>query len=94
MACESVLVGRARKERMSIQTEAMRTGAKRHQCVCQDDNGYYGAEFVLHPTPSGFERWLPTYSDKRRFKTEQEAAVAFKEIMARLDNKESQATDA
>ena len=89
MACESNFVGRSRKVVMSIQTEAMRTGAKKQQCVCRDDNGYYGAEFVCHPSPSGFERWLPTYSDKRRFKTDQEAAVEFKRLMARLDNIES-----
>jgi hypothetical protein len=72
---------------MCIQTEAMRTGARKEQCICQDELGFYGMELVCHPAPSGFERWLPTYSDKRRFKTDQEAAVEFKKIMARLDNR-------
>jgi hypothetical protein len=76
---------------MSIQTDFMRIGAKKHHCVCQDDNGYYGAEFVLHPSPSGHERCLPTYSDKRRFKTDIEAAAEFKETMAQLDKANAQA---
>ena len=77
-----------RSGNMSIKTEALRTGAKKHQCICQDDSGYYGVEFVCHPCPSGLERWLPTYSDKRRFKTDQEAADSFKEAMEWVGNKE------
>ena len=79
---------------MSIQTEAMRTGAEKHRHICKDESGYYGMEYVCHPSPSGFERWLPTYSDKRRFKTDQEAAAAFKQVMARLDNKEEKQASA
>jgi hypothetical protein len=66
---------------MSIQTELMRTGAEKEILTAKDGQGYFGVEYVNHPTPSGCERWLPTYSDKRRFKTAEIAIKEFKSLL-------------
>lgn len=70
---------------MSIQTEAMRAGADSEIYGLKDKDGYYGIEYVNHPTPSGSDRWLPTYSDKRRFSTEEEAITEFKKLLDRIN---------
>jgi hypothetical protein len=62
---------------MSLQTEFMRNESEKQIVICKDEKGYFAVEYVNHPTPSGLDRWVLTLSDKRRFKTEQEAADAF-----------------
>lgn len=70
---------------MDIQTEAMRQTPQKEVCAMQDIEGYYGIEYVNHPTPSGGTRMLPTCSDKRRFKTPEEAVQALKDILAQFE---------
>ncbi len=69
---------------MNIQTEAMRKGGKPYSVVAKDDCGYYGIEFVNHPTPSGSERHLPTYSDSRRWPDAETAATRFAGLLNTL----------
>lgn len=37
---------------MGIQTEAMRAGAEKNVYAFKDVEGYFGIEYVNHPTPS------------------------------------------
>ena len=67
---------------MSIQTEAMRDGADKSYGVFKENDGYHGIEYVNHPTPSGCERWLPTYSDKRGWSDKNTAIAKIKEMLA------------
>jgi hypothetical protein len=63
---------------MSLQTEALRATSERQVVAYQHPNGNWSAsEIVNHPTPSGCERWMPTYSDKREWPT---ADIARKEL--------------
>ena len=66
---------------MSVQTELMREGAQREITAFQKYDGWHGVEFVNHPTPSGCERWLPTYSDKRSFPNRDTAILEFRKIL-------------
>ena len=71
---------------MSLQSIAMRATVKKEVLVAKDENGFFGIEYVCHPTPSGFERWLPTFSDKRRFEDKDVALNEFKEQLTKLEN--------
>ena len=67
---------------MSLQTEAMRATDQRQITAFQHQNGKWSAmEIVNHPTPSGCERWMPTYSDKREWP---DAETAKREFTALL----------
>jgi|APFre7841882654_1041346.scaffolds.fasta_scaffold104282_2 microsomal dipeptidase-like Zn-dependent dipeptidase len=70
---------------MSLQTQWMRNTKDREIEVCKDDKGFFCMELVNHPTPSGCERWLPTYSDKRRWPDEATARAKFDELLAEID---------
>lgn len=39
---------------MSLQSMAMRETAKKEVLVAKDEKGFFGIEYVCHPTPSGF----------------------------------------
>jgi hypothetical protein len=59
----------------------------------REDGSWYGVEMVNHPAPSGFERWLPTYSDSRAWPDSETAIREFKAILPEpcfLKNKESE----
>lgn len=66
---------------MNIQTEAMREGAKKSYGAYKTDDGWHGFEEVNHPTPSGNERWLMTYSDNRSWPNKETAISKIKEIL-------------
>ncbi len=67
---------------MSLQTEAMRATAQRQVTAWQNDDGTWsGVEIVNHPTPSGCERWMPTYSDKRHWPDKETAIREFKALL-------------
>lgn len=55
-------------------------GFRLHFAMHQDGNGYFGGLYYYHPTPSGMDRWLPRYTDNRRFENEQDADAAFKKV--------------
>ncbi len=78
---------------MDQQTNWMIGKEKPYTVVAKDDDGYFGIEYVNHPTPSGSERHLPTYSDKRRWP---DAETAKKEFQDMLDvaRKPKEAPDA
>ncbi len=69
---------------MSLQTEAMRQGAKKCYGAFKEDDGWHGFEEVNHPKPSGCERWLMTYSDKRPWP---DPKTAIKEIKKMCNSK-------
>jgi len=67
---------------MSLQTEAMRATKDRYITTFQHKNGKWsGIEMVNHPTPSGCERWMPTYSDKREWPDSKTAKKEFKKVL-------------
>jgi hypothetical protein len=66
---------------MGLQEEAMRKNANKLYGACQDKEGWYGFEEVNHPTPSGCERWLMTYSDKRRWPDGETAILEIKKAL-------------
>lgn len=66
---------------MSLLTESMRAGADKIYSAFKDDYGWHGMEQVNHPTPSGCERWLITYSDKRSWPTEEIAVQEIKKAL-------------
>jgi len=66
---------------MSIQTEAMRAGAEKAYGAFKQEDGWHGYEVVNHPTPSGCERWLMTYSDKRAWPDPETAIKEIKKIL-------------
>jgi hypothetical protein len=71
---------------MSIQTEAMRAGADRTIHAFQHPNGKWSAvELVNHPTPSGCDRWLPSYSDKREWPDAETAKKELEAMLAKMD---------
>jgi len=81
---------------MSLQTEAMRQTDQRIITAGQKETGglWYGLEMVNHPTPSGCERWLITYSDNRGYPTAEEAKQEFSKILhPPLDMKEKGEAD-
>jgi len=60
----------------------MRATDQRQITTFQHKNGKWSAmEIVNHPTPSGCERWMPTYSDKREWP---DAETAKREFAALL----------
>ena len=68
---------------MSILTEAMRQTEQRKITAYKRENGKWsGVEYVNHPTPSGCERWLPTYSHKLEF---DDSDTAIKEFTRYLE---------
>lgn len=72
---------------MSLQTEAMReqAGDQKYVTAYKDAEGYWhGVEMVNHPTPSGCERWMPTYSDKRPWPTPELAKEEFEKELPKL----------
>jgi hypothetical protein len=67
---------------MSFQTELMRATKERYVTVFKNKNGTYsGVEMVNHPTPSGCERWMPTYSDTREWPDAETAKTEFEKIL-------------
>ena len=67
---------------MSLQTEMMRATDERKITAFQHKNGKWsGMEIVNHPTPSGCERWIPTYSDKREWVDEETAKREFATVL-------------
>jgi hypothetical protein len=67
---------------MSLLTEMMRSGAERTVTAVKGDDALWrGIELVNHPTPSGCERWLPTYSDKRGWNSSAKAIKEFKRLL-------------
>lgn len=71
------------KEFMSIQTEAMREIAGDDQYITaaqhKETGKWHGVLMLNHPTPSGCERWMMAYSDKRGWDSEE---IAKKEFVA------------
>lgn len=73
---------------MSLQTEAMRFEADRSYSAFKDNNGdWHGIEHVNHPTPSGCDRWLMTYSDNRSWPNKKTAIAKIKEACSLADEK-------
>lgn len=67
---------------MSCQTELMRQTNDRYVTAYRRDNGKWsGIEYVVHPTPSGCKRYLPTYSDNREFDDSKTAKEEFEKIL-------------
>ena len=62
-------------------TEAMRFGAEKQYGAFRKEDGWHGYEEVNHLTPSGSERWLMTYNDKRAWENEEIAIKKIKEIL-------------
>ena len=72
---------------MGIQEEAMRKMAgpdKEINILAHEDGTFSAIEYVSHPTPSGSERWLPTYSDNRHWPTKEQAVEEFKKLLEKL----------
>jgi len=70
---------------MGIQEEAMRQTKDRYVTVFKNDDGTFsGVELVNHPTPSGCERWLPTYSDSRHWPDAETAKKEFEAILSKV----------
>lgn len=69
---------------MNIQTEAMREEADKDYEAFEDDDGWHGIEYVNHLTPSGCDRWLPTYSDKRGWPDIDTAIQKIKEMVGQI----------
>ena len=67
---------------MSLSTEFMRSTDQRIVGAGKNKNGTWSAyELVNHPTPSGCERWMPTYSDNRQWPDEETAKREFEAIL-------------
>ena len=67
---------------MDILTEAMRATEERYVTTFKRDNGTWsGIEMVNHPTPSGNDRWLPSYSDSREWPDSEIAKKEFKSVL-------------
>lgn len=69
---------------MSIQTEAMRELAGKDQYITagqhKDTKKWHGILMLNHPTPSGCERWMMAYSDKRGWDSAKIAVKEFKKV--------------
>jgi len=73
---------------MSILTESMRQTDQKIITAYKRENGKWsGIELVNHPTPSGNERWLPTYSHKLEF---DDAKTAIREFTSYLKSLEKE----
>lgn len=71
---------------MSLTTDIMRQTAERQIHAGQRESGKWSAiEFVNHPTPSGCDRWLPTYEDNREW---EDAETAKRELRKLLESQE------
>jgi hypothetical protein len=67
---------------MSLLTEGMRQTDERVISAGQLENGNWaGYEMVNHPSPSGNERWMMTYSDKREWPDKETAIREFTAIL-------------
>lgn len=77
---------------MSIQTEAMRKMAGPDQFVTvgqhRETGQWHGMLMVNHPTPSGCERWMVAYSDKRGWPNERTAKAEFRKTLKSHDRSE------
>ena len=51
----------------------------------EDETGWHGIEYVNHPTPSGAERWMPTYSDDRGWPDRDMAILKITEFLSQID---------
>ena len=69
-------------------TEEMIGREKPYIIVCEDEKGFFGVEYVNHPTPSGSERHLPTYSDSRRWQDKETAKTKMQEALNALRSEE------
>jgi hypothetical protein len=69
---------------MSLQTEWMRQTDQREVYALKDKQGHWCIEYVNHPTPSGEQRWMPTYEDNRRWPTEQAAREEFGKLLTAI----------
>lgn len=79
---ERVVVKVLAEPNMSLQTEAMRATNNRYVTAHKRDNGKWsGVEMVNHPTPSGCDRWMPSYSDKREWPDAETATKEFKDVL-------------
>jgi len=71
---------------MSLLTEGMRNTTEREITVYKDEDGlFHGVEYVNHPTPSGCERWLPTYSDNRGWPDKEIALKEFEKMLVEIE---------
>lgn len=66
---------------MTLQTEAMREQAGNDQYITagqhKDTKKWHGYLMVNHPTPSGCDRWMMAYSDKRGWDSAEKAMDEF-----------------
>ena len=53
-------------------------GRQFHFVMHKDEGGFFGGLYHNLPTPSGCDRWLPKYTDTRRFATDVEADKVFR----------------
>jgi hypothetical protein len=63
----------------------MRNTEEREIVTYKDEKGFFCGEMVNHPTPSGCERWLPTYDDNRRWPDEAKAREEFEKLLAEIN---------
>lgn len=67
---------------MSLQTEMMRQTDQRVIHTFKRPSGKWSAiEWVNHPSPSGNERWMPTYEDKREWPDKETAKAEFEKLL-------------
>jgi hypothetical protein len=60
----------------------MRATPDRYVSAYQREPGKWsGVEMVNHPTPSGCERWMPSYSDKREWPDAETAKREFEAVL-------------
>lgn len=66
---------------MSLQTEAMLEMAGEDAYITagqhEKTKQWHGYLMANHPTPSGYERWMMLYSDKRGWPTQKTAITEF-----------------
>ena len=71
---------------MSLQTYFLRKSGKKIVSAIHHPNGKWsGIEHVKHPTPSGWVRLLPTFSDNREWPTKKIALQQFKKLLIQVD---------
>lgn len=70
---------------MSVQTEAMISLAGEDRFVTtaqhQETKLFHGCLMINHPTPSGCDRWMMAYSDKRGWPDSETAKLEFEKIL-------------
>ena len=75
---------------MSIQTDSMIASAGDNKEIValqhKDTGEWHGVLMVNHPTPSGCERWMLAYSDKRGWPDAETAKSKFRELLKREEN--------